>query len=306
MYVWEHDRADETNYISIDDVDNDLSMKISATYLVGTFFTYNNNLVNYEWKSVTISDFGYRSIALFKLIEDISKYDTWEWKTNKFIRVTKHEDMPQVLIKIVGITKATALILDTIYHSTNFKERYSISYFPREYGMMYEYLKYKSFDYVKKSLMNVKLLDTQGIRELESIIGCDLSDLNRVFISLSDNTIDVNEQATFMTEFLDNEFGEGTSVFMHIFVSSSTLSMRTCRDYDVSHIAKALGGGGHKGAAGARITTDTLLSLIRLYHESGIDLEIVIKKSIYTNYLSDYSKTLTPITTFDYSVKVER
>jgi hypothetical protein len=317
MFIWEHDNIKDERYKSIDDVDDNTSMKISATYLVGVFLIFDNDFIDDKWKGAVISNNHVNAnIAVMKLIEDISIYDTWEWKNNKYIKTSGHEDMCSVLIKMVGITRASSMIIDTIktsisssiivssYYGLN-PPQPTVNYFPKGFKVVYEYLKYKSFDYVKKSLINVKMLTDDSIYLLEDALGVSLHNLNRAYISVSDNTVDLNEQATFINNYLDNEF-EGNSIFMHIFVTSSTLSIRSNGTYDVASIAKALGGGGHKAAAGAKINSNMLVNIIKIYHDNAISIEEVIKKSTYVERLDEYSKSLAPIISFDYNLKVER
>ena len=56
---------------------------------------------------------------------------------------------------------------------------------------------------------------------------------------------------------------------MFVSCTSLTISMRTIRsDIDLSKIVETIGGGGHPKAAGAPITMDQLIALIKIYHEN--------------------------------------
>lgn len=56
---------------------------------------------------------------------------------------------------------------------------------------------------------------------------------------------------------------------MFVSCTSLTISMRTIRsDIDLSKIVETIGGGGHPKAAGAPITMEQLIALIKIYHEN--------------------------------------
>lgn len=287
---WEHDNILDEKYESIEDVDDNLAMKISATFVLYRFLTVPNNVIDFTVDVIN----GTYNLTLSMLVKDISCYDTWEWKNNPYIIPSKKEDRCQKLIKMIGISDAVEKVCETIKNK-------DIRYFPLDYIPVYEYQKYKGFEYVKRTANNVKVLNKKGIKLLSTILGINLDDVDKVFISISDNTEDINEQATFINNFLAND---DTSFFMHVFIQSKTLSFRSNPNgYNVSAIAVKLGGGGHKAASGAVVESNTISDLAYLYHSKGSDMNTVYSNDTYEKALKEYMETLVKISYFKYELK---
>lgn len=299
-FKWMHDNIN-MDYKSYDEAIKDKSLKISATMLV---FIHIISLLR-SAPCIINSNTNLIIILLNDFVKDISCYDTWEWKNNKYIEYTGMEDKASKLVDMVGIEKATSLILSTIIHTAGTGSIFS-TYFPDKYLPIYEFEKYKSFEYVKRSYNNVKLLTGSNIKGLFNIL--KISDLYnesipKVYVAISDNTIDIGEQSTFITTNLCKE----DCIFLHIFTTSKTLSFRSRAgsNVDVSIIAKGLGGGGHKNASGARVTGDIIGKLIVMYHTNGEDLIDITDGNTITRYvecLSEYMETLPKISTFSYDI----
>ena len=198
------------------------------------------------------------------------------------------------------------MILNNVTKIYNYPNISGDRYIPDEYTALYEYDKFKSFKYVAHSYNNVRKLEGMHIKGFFNTLCIpDLYDdeLEAVFISISDNTIDIGEQSTFITSY----FANYKCMFVHVFVSSRTVSFRSNLAYgvNVASIAKALGGGGHVTASGVKLNAEMISKLVIMYHINAVDLIDMGTESIsYKVRLTNYVLSLPELSLFDYSTSI--
>lgn len=314
LLSWPHDNTD-IEFTSINDVDTSRSMKISATFLVYLYAlsTLWETISSHESRSNALEVWDERYIkfkhmrqALDCMVKDISCYDTWEWKTNKYIDATGKEDRTSKLVDMLGIESATKVIFDNVCKMYERDDIDSSEYIPDQYTALYEYDKFKSFKYVAHSYNNVRKLEGMHIKGFFNTLCIpELYDdeLDAVFLSISDNTIDIGEQSTFITSY----FANYKCMFVHVFVSSRTVSFRSNLAYgvNVASIAKALGGGGHVTASGVKLNAEMISKLVIMYHINAVDLIDMDTESIsYKVRLTNYALNLPELSLFDYSTSI--
>ena len=164
---------------------------------------------------------------LYKTIVSISRYDTWQWKTNP---INYDEDLCSVLCKSLNLETAVSFltsmieedqdsflikdIVDTIYTKYKLNENTAVSKLLTEPG-------------------KIKFVDKYGYK--------------LALIILGDSYVNELMEAVY-------KVFENVDIVVGIFPTSQQISFRTNKEnIDVSEFAKKFGGGGHKTAAGARI-----------------------------------------------------
>ena len=217
-------------------------MLVSATYLCMEYFSC-------VLKSEYMSD-----ILLAHLVTCISLYDTWEWKKYEdYIDTYKITKLANVC-SVIGANKLAKyfniLFLAKLFNSNHVKERHE---FLLNVAGLFEV----TDAIFEKSLS--KAPDTFRIHKESN------DDLVGIYIVHTDINI-----STFGDE-LYKQYNcmSKLKYVAYIFPASQTISFRSRGDVDVSEIAKGLGGGGHKNAAGVRIDSRlTFITWLVKYYDS--------------------------------------
>lgn len=250
--------------------------KVSATF----------NLYNYMIAN-DILDF---TKVIDKFANDISDYDTWEWKnvTRPYLNYFTHnEDITQKLINILGIKNVSDIIFNRIRFIID-NGSTDLNYVDDKYNILYESSKVKILNSVKMLKRYVKVLEPNKWK-FEDLFDNFVSDealisnginieLPTVYINIHDSNDDVGEDATFITDFLHpfmSNYSEYDSLYIHVYPRTMTVSFRSCErsNIDVSKIAKVLGGGGHKAASGVKLPPEIILTLLDAYYFKAKSLD---------------------------------
>jgi oligoribonuclease NrnB/cAMP/cGMP phosphodiesterase (DHH superfamily) len=169
------------------------------------------------------------NISIF--VDLVRAYDTWEWSKANNLKAKMLNDV----FKIIGIDDFVKEYTDVLRNGDPF-----IFDIKTDHKILLNYFSKKNNEYIDSKLREV-------IFEYDK-------DGNRVGYVFCDN-IDC-------TSVLGNKMCEEFEIEYAALIYSSGIALRSIGDFDVSEIAKANGGGGHKNAAGYKF--DVLKELVKI------------------------------------------
>lgn len=189
----------------------------------------------------------------YDIINDISRYDTWEWVTNPSEK--GYENICARIMRIYSINE----ILDTLYDNVRTTSITSdIDYEATIHIAYYDLL-------VAYDMTNI-LIDREK-RRLDRLVRV----YNNVGYYIPGDMGFISEIASYINNIL---FENKLDYLVIMYPTTMSLSFRTSRDdIDVSEIAAGYGGGGHKSAAGARVSYDEFMRYFSIYHNTAIPYE---------------------------------
>lgn len=201
-------------------------------------------------------------------INSISRYDTWEWKkvpenrklVAKYNNKIVDDDYCAILQKFFGCEE----LYNRLYYKLTNELMYS--YFKNEMSdecpdaemglydsndlLIYWQLKEKEKDSLSHFMNKVRYISYTAYGKDYSVLA---------FISNDD-------YSNFKADYLYNQYPSIDIVVM-LFPASNTVSFRTNKpDIDVSTVAKRLGGGGHKSAAGAKMADEDYIEILEEFY----------------------------------------
>lgn len=222
----------------------------------------------YDWAMVTqTTDDGSRVIAaceimylryferiderfryiLSIIINSISRYDTWEWKNNPY---QYDEEYTNILIKELGIVDTFKYLLRSLVFSVeNGKDTFVFN----------EESMFLINSYKKK---REKYLDNIGNR---GIIATTFQEYTIAIVLLNDSFYNETMEYIYNSD-------DSIDIVFGIDVFGKSLSLRTKKeDVNLARFAKYyFNGGGHKKAAGAKLSKKKIMKLLNLYY-TGVE-----------------------------------
>ena len=197
-----------------------------------------------------IKDFKYLShdnSHVSKIIDTISRYDTWEWRHNP--SQTGNEDLVAAICSTLGPQKMFLELLDHVRSSGNLCATDRV--FPEYFYMLYETNSLAKERAKEKVLSKTRLITTD--------------DGYNVALFICGDTF-----GSACAEVLYNTYDELDIVGI-IYPDISTLSLRTKKaDIHVGMLAKNWGGGGHAAAAGVKLNDEQMLNLFKLFYSASM------------------------------------
>ena len=185
--------------------------------------------------------------SLKNYIEVVSRYDTWEWRTDPKYRFDEYEN---ILFDLYGQDVYIVRVTDMIAAQQDVTETYT------EITLIENYIdkRNKKNESVSKKLHRISF---KGYTMLLSLTPIGIS-------SFSDE----------IGMYVPEQFLPPDTIIAVFYADNRVLSMRSTNDslIDLSRIAVELSenndGGGHKKAAGCKISVEDSMELIKLYYES--------------------------------------
>jgi hypothetical protein len=205
---------------------------------------------------------------IFGLVYSISRYDTWEWMENpsrdhnenlcsRILSVYKFNELSNSIVD-----RVTGLIYDI---GVNFIETtlvighgdlYPGRYFTKEQLAAYDVI-LRQLNMEKEKLgknLRIEVKHIATINGLQNVLTGYYIPTDFKFVS---------EISDYINKQLCNSKLEMVVI---LYPQSTTLSFRTCKDdVDVSILASVYDGGGHKKAAGAKLTNNEFIVWYRKY-----------------------------------------
>lgn len=175
--------------------------------------------------------------SLDNVLNKISRYDTWAWKQDP--RGDMDEEYYDIMIKLYGINEA--------FHTIRYNiDRYGYGITATDEKIIAAYQSKRDIDIEKqkKKFVRMKLYEYQ------------------VAVMVGDTDY-INELCDKVCE------DESVDIAVVLFPSSRIISFRSKKtDLNLSRLAKQIfNGGGHPQAAGAKLSTDDAMKLIRMYYK---------------------------------------
>jgi len=202
-------------------------MKYSATSLVRNAYRNKLDEAIYRISCNTNKDKSVVASHIDNIVELIRRYDTWDWLN--YYDFYEQDDTPKQLndlMKLMGFDRFLDLCVNRIKRVDNIISDREMFLLDLEDDRKRRYIDSKLYKLVRKYLYGYKA----------GIVYADQ------YVSELGNSIVENYSCDFAM----------------IISMDGTVSLRSKGDIDVSEIAKGLGGGGHKAAAGFPITEKTL------------------------------------------------
>lgn len=170
-----------------------------------------------------------------EIINAISRYDTWTWRTDPVDNPVIKEDLISKITDIAGPKGTSKLLLDFYrYDDSNYYHQY----YPKYFDVLYDGIKEKEKDTIDKTLSTVRIINFLNYR-------------TAVFIG--NNCFNETCEAIYKNN-------PNIDIVLVLFLGDNKISLRSDtreeNEIDVADIAKKLGGGGHPNAAGAHIGRD--------------------------------------------------
>lgn len=177
-----------------------------------------------------------------EIINAISRYDTWAWRTDPVDNPVIKEDLIAKITDIADPEGTSKLLLDFYrYDDSNYYHQY----YPKYFDVLYNGIKEKEKDTIDKTLGTVRIINFLNYR-------------TAVFIG--NNYFNETCEAIYK----DNP---NIDIVLVLFLGDNVISLRSDtrkeNEVDVSVIAKKFGGGGHPNAAGSRIGRDLFEFIFR-------------------------------------------
>lgn len=202
----------------------------------------------------------YKCLAYSKIIADISRYDTWEWKTNpiNYNHYGIKEDFTSLLLKnhlCVEVLEALIIAVERgiLYREVDREEYHSLIKGQN-----------KIFASKMKGLVLTNNKTTNDLFGTENLSFCMLLCTDEFSISSFQEYVFSHWKDTRFFE----ENGKYPDIIVGIYLDSGTISLRTkCDDINVGEIVTKFGGGGHQKAAGAKLSADAFMSVFKEYYD---------------------------------------
>lgn len=185
--------------------------------------------------------------VLKNYIDTVSRYDTWEWRTNPKYMFNEYEN---ILFDLYGQDVYIDRVTDMIAAQRDVMATYTESTLIENYIDKRD----KKNESVSKKLHQISF---KGYTMLMSLTPIGIS-------SFSDE----------ISRYLPEQFLQPDTIIAVFYADNRVLSMRSTDDslIDLSRIAVELcensDGGGHKKAAGCKLSVEDSMELIKLYYES--------------------------------------
>ena len=219
--------------------------KSAAYFLREILFNPIKESVTYhQFKSIW--GFGYDDY-----IEDISRYDTWEWKNHPKEIATEY--YTNAIISYKGVKDAYLLISDTVL---NRKEISSLRDDP-ECNILINL-----FDEARERAIKNGLATTVYTTGDKLSYPQEYHDCNVALVVLPD--VNYND----VMEAIYKQEDRKVDIVMGMFPKTKTISFRGNNpEIDLSKLAKEVySGGGHKYAAGAKVNTTVFINALTIYY----------------------------------------
>lgn len=203
-----------------------------------------------DYKTSIINNYD----AFYNLINDISRYDTWLWKTNP---INNDENYTTILITEIGSIYEA---FESIRHHLLYKENITDGLMDiDQFSILIENSINRQNQTIKKYMKNV-VYDN----------GCNLGFQENEYINAKFALIILPENFgnNIMEEIYTN-YDHPIDVVIGLYPSSRQLTFRRSRtcDIDLSKLASIYGGGGHVSASGATLDTYTFIRFIKYYYD---------------------------------------
>lgn len=193
-----------------------------------------------------------KSSALDKIVDDISRYDIWEWKNHPFERTEEYsEDIVSVYTKFVGVRDTFNELLD--YFNTNRLFEEKSEPYPESFKWIYYIQKRKEKETCERAPMYAK----NNVFEFNGTM------LNAAYYICN------NEHSNAVADYINTNFPE-IDLTIILYPESRKVGFRSKKEHvNCSLIAKELGGGGHPGASGATINNiDDFIKFLNVVYTS--------------------------------------
>lgn len=200
------------------------------------------------------------------VIKAISRYDTWEWKDHP---QNLDEDAVSILSKFYTTPVCYHMMMDNYRQNGEFISS-------ADWAFIKTQKRREKEECEKYDPQSHKFAIIPFKPDFPKIYGLHIEESLAEMFSERKETynmgIVINEGFEFSNAVMEyiNSNNPEIDFLIGIGVSNKFFNFRSKKSYvDVSVLAKALGGGGHKSAAGAsHIPTDTMLSVLKLYFEN--------------------------------------
>ena len=182
------------------------------------------------------------------IIDSISRYDTWEWKNNPS---DYKEEYTNILIKQAGIVEAFNILYRSLIASVQNTEDHVFRFSNEALLLINTYIKKRE-----------KALDTIAKR---GVVATTFQEYN-IALMIPDST--------YFNESLETIYNldDSIDIVFGLIPETRTLSLRSKKDdVNLARFAKYYyNGGGHKKAAGAKLSKEDFMALLDQYY-TGLD-----------------------------------